>query len=354
MTNLTSTLNVGSAVKPLSPSKPRSVVFWAWVGAIILVLEANIWGNWVFGPHFTPTDPGPDPISQLELWYLWGIQSLSVVFCLCAIWFWILKPSLREGRLTTDAMLALCCWTIWFWDPSMNYNSTTVLYNAYAINMGAWTLHSWPGWTSPNGHLLPEPILVTGTGYLCWVYLMVVLPCFIMKKVKARFPNLGFASLLALLIAGVMLTDLIVEVLILRTGIYAYPGGIREITLFAGETYQFPLTEMLSFGGAVSVVAALRFFKNDKGETFVDRGLASLKVSSFKRQWIKFLGLFGFTHTAFFIVFFVPNMWLATHSDPYPEGYPSYMINTMCKYGDNRQQCPGPGVSIPRPENNPF
>ena len=338
----------------LSPSPSLSVKFWAVVGALFAIWELNIWTNWIFGPHFTPTDPGPDPIPQLELWYLYGIQALSVVFFFYALWAWIIKPSRREGRLATDAMLAICCWTMWFWDPSMNYNGTTVLYNAYAVNMGAWTLHSWPGWTSPQGHLLPEPILVLFTGYLCWVYLMVVLPCHVVKKIKEKRPAMGFLPTLLLLVGGVMLTDLIVEVLILRTGVYAYPGGIREFTLFAGQTYQFPLTEMLTFGGATAVVAVLRFFKNDKGETFVDRGLDTVKASSFQKQWLKFLALLGFTHTGFFIVFFVPNTWLATHSDPYPEGYPSYMINNMCTYGDNRDQCPGPGISIPRPENNPW
>ncbi|NIB38861.1 spirocyclase AveC family protein [Pseudomaricurvus alkylphenolicus] len=354
MNEATQSMGAFTTPRRLTQSKTLPVVFWAWAGAIILVLELNIWGNWIFGPNFTPTDPGPDPISELELWYLYGIQALSVLFWFYAVWAWILKPSMQEGKLTTDAMLAICCWTMWIWDPSMNYNTTTVLYNSYAVNMGSWTLGSWPGWTSPAGNLLPEPILVLATGYLCWVYLMVVFPCFLLKKVKARYPNLGFVPMLALLIAGVMLTDLVVEVLILRTGVYAYPGGIREVTLFAGETYQFPLTEMLTFGGAVAVVAALRFFKNDKGETFVDRGLDSLNIGQFCQQWIKFLGLFGFTHTAFFLVFFVPNMWFATHSDPWPEGYPSYMINGMCKYGDDRNQCPGPGISIPRPENNPF
>ena len=339
---------------PFDTGAPLPIVFWAIVGAIIMVLQLNIWGNWIFGSNFTPTDPGPDPISQTELYYLYAIQAVSVSFCIYALWAWIFKPSMQEGRVTTDAMLAICCWTVLFWDPSMNYNTTTVLYNAYAFNMGAWTLGSWPGWTSPMGHVLPEPLLVTGTGYLCWVYLMVVFPCWLLGKIKARYPNLGFVSMLSLLIIGVMLTDMIVEIMILRTGVYAYPGGIREVTLFAGETYQFPLTEMLTFGGAVAVVAALRFFKDDKGQTWVDRGIDKMEMSDFRRQWLKFLGLFGFVHTAFFLVFFVPNMWLATHSDPWPEGYKSYMINDMCKYGDNRDQCPGPGVSIPRPENNPW
>ena len=51
----------------------------------------------------------------------------------------------------------------------------------------------------------------------------------------------------------------------------------------------------------------------------------------------------------FLLLNMAPNQWLATHSDAFPEGYPSYMINDMCRSGLDGQTCPGPGVPIPRP-----
>jgi hypothetical protein len=30
------------------------------------------------------------------------------------------------------------------------------------------------------------------------------------------------------------------------------------------------------------------------------------------------------------------------------------MINGLCAYGPKQDQCPGPGVMMPRPLNNPF
>lgn len=345
-----------SQTKARNIVSPKSAVitFWAWVGAIFVVAELYVWSSWIFSPYFTPTDPGPDPISQMQLWYLYGIQFLACLLALLALWFWIVKPWIREGHLTTEGMLAISTWAIVFFDPSMNFTVTTVLYNSHAVNMGAWTLHSWPSWTSPNGNLLPEPLLVTVSGYLCFVYFMVVFPCWIMRRVKGRYPNLGLFSTLGLLVLGVMVTDSIIEILILRTGVYAYPAGIREVTLFAGQTYQFPLTEALTFGGATAAVAALRFFTDDKGQTFVEKGIEKLKVANRGRQGIKFLAIFGFVHLSFLVIFTIPNQWLGTHGDPYPEGYPSYMINNMCVYSDSGDKCPAPGISIPRPENNPW
>lgn len=343
-----------NTTKSIAASKSLPIVFWAWLGAIFLVLELYVWQSWLFGPNFVATDPGPDPIAKAQLWYIYGLQGLSLVLGVVAIWYWILKPWVREGHLTTNAMLAICTWMCLIWDCSMSYTVTTVLYNSHAFNRGAWTMGSWPGWTSPNGNLLPEPLLLMVPTYLWSVYFYVVFPCWVVNKFKARYPNLGLFSTILILALAVMITDTIVEILILRTGIYAYPAGIREFTLFAGKTYQFPLTEALTFGGALVAVAILRYFVDDKGQTFVEKGIEKLKVPQFGKQWVKFLALFGFVHVSFLLIFFVPNQWLGTHGDPYPEGYPSYMLNNMCKYGDNHDQCPGPGISIPRPLENPW
>jgi Spirocyclase AveC-like len=142
---------------------------------------------------------------------------------------------------------------------------------------------------------------------------------------------------------------------LIRTGVYMYPGGIRGVSLFAGETYQFPLTEGFFFGGlGVGSLAALKHFKDDRGYTFVERGVERLGLSVARQTLLRFLAIFGFFHAAFLLLYGVPNQWLATHSDPFPQGYPSYLLNGMCVYGANGDQCPGPGVLMPRPANNPF
>ena len=345
----------GTAARSFTRVRSYPVALWASVGILLFIFELSVWLAWVAGPHFTPTDPGPDPISSGQLQLLYAVQMLVTVLAAVAAWFWIVRPWIRNGYLTTDGMLAICCWSLVFYDVTMNYTSPTVLYNSHLVNMGAWTLGSWPGWTSPNGQLLPEPLLVTVPGYLCLVFVQVLVVCWLLRKVKTRFPGMGIFSTIGLIVLGMTIADSLIEVFLLRTGLYAYPGGIREVTLFAGQTYQFPLTEGLTFGGlGVGAIAVLRYFRDDKGLTFAEQGLEQLRFSGFSKQWVRFLALFGFTHLAFIVLFTIPNQWLATHSDPFPEGYPSYLINNMCVYGPAQNLCPGPGVMMPRPENNPF
>jgi hypothetical protein len=310
-------------VMPLTRPATPPVVRWAWVGAAILVFIVYVLGRWIVTGRAVPTAPGPDPLPH-------------------------------SAHLFTG-MLYLCWLTLFFQDPMMNYTSATVLYNAYMVNLGTWTLGSTPGWTSPNGNNLPEPLLLIVVGYTIIGYSLCFPVLALLNNAREQWPALTKFRLALLGIAILIALDTLFESLLLRTGVYAYPGGIRAITLFAGQTYQFPMTEGLCYGGLTTgATLVLLLYRDDRGNTFVERGVDRLRVSGVMRQWVKFLALFAYVHVSMFVVFTVPMQWFATHSDPFPDGYPSYMINGLCAYGPTRDQCPGPGVMIPRPLNNPF
>ena len=355
MSSATTRISIVSFERNKSPV----VKFWSAVGVFFLAFEIYVLGKWITGPNFKPTDPGPDPISQTSSDILIAMQAICVVgFLLCA-WYWIVKPWIREGRFTTDGMIALSMALIFFYDPSMNYASTTLLYNSHLVNFGAWTAGSWPGWTSPNGNLLPEPIFITPTGYLFAVYSQIVFVLWLLRKYNERRPKLSILSLIMIIIVGLTLSDTIAECIFIKIGgVYTYPGGIRSLTVFAGSWFQFPLTEGFTFGGlGLAATAILQYFKNDRGQTFVEAGLESMRIGQKGKQSLKFLAIYGFVHSTFLVFYMMPNLWLSTHSDPYPmpqSGRPSYFINHMCVYGPNANQCPGPGVMLPRPMNNPI
>lgn len=335
-------------------SKPP-VVQWAWAGAFALLFILYVMITWMTGPNFKPTNPGPDQLSVIQAAFIFWVQVVTIILGIVAMALMVVRPWIREGQLTTTGMLYICWLTLFFQDPMMNYTSASVLYNSYMVNMGTWTMGSTPGWTSPLGNHLPEPLLLIIIGYTIIGYCLCFPVLAVLNKIKAKNPAISKPMLAAIGILILIVLDTIFESLLLRTGVYAYPGGIREITLFAGETYQFPMTEGIFYGGfTIGATMVLLLYRDDKGQTFVERGLENIKLGKVTKQWVKFLALFGYVHISMFVVFTIPMQWLATHSDPYPEGYPSYMINGMCVYGENSDQCPGPGVMMPRPDNNPF
>jgi hypothetical protein len=332
-----------------------AVVGWAWLGAALMAFIIYVLATWVLTGRAVPTDPGPDPLPEVQRQFIFWVQIVAMVLGLVAAWVFVVRGWRREGRLTTTGMLYIAWLTLFFQDPMMNYTSATVLYNAHMVNLGTWTLGSTPGWTSPNGNNLPEPLLLIVVGYTIIGYSLCFPVLAVLNTLKARWPGLTRPRLALIGVLCLVLLDTLFESLLLRTGVYAYPGGIRAITLFAGETYQFPMSEGIFYGGVlIGATLVLLLYRDDKGQTFVERGIDQLRVGAVARQWVKFLALFGFVHLSMLVGFTIPMQWFATHSDPFPEGYPSYMINGLCAYGPQQDQCPGPGVMMPRPKNNPF
>jgi hypothetical protein len=328
------------------------VVLWAWLGAAALAFILYVFGTWVLTGRAVPTNPGPDPLPVVEHQIILAVQWVAMLLGAVVAWIFVVVPWRREGKMSTTGMLYLAWLTLFFQDPMMNYTSATLLYNSYMVNLGTWTLGSTPGWISPNGNHLPEPLLLITVGYTVIGYALCFPILALLKRIKRRWPALSRLQLALLGILVSMLIDTVLESALLRTGVYAYAGSIRAITLFAGKTYQFPMSEGLCYGGLViGSTLVLLLYRDEQGQTWVERGLEQLRVGSIARQWIKFLALFGYIHLSMFIVFTIPMQWLATHSDSFPQGYPSYMINDMCVYGPNHNECPGPGVMMPRPGN---
>jgi hypothetical protein len=335
------------------PAQFRPILAWALLGGALLAFEFYVLGNWIAGANFRPTDPGPDSISAGTQLFFTVLQVVVPVAALVAIWFWVIRPWRREGRLTTDGMLVLAGAMLFFWDMSLNYTATGLLYNSHFVNFGAWANGAWPSWISPNGNRLPEPIFICQPGYTSMVFSQVMLILYVLRKIKAKRPSLGPVAATAIMVVGLIVLDTIIESILLRIGIYAYPHGIRWLTLYAGQTYQLPMTEPIFFGGlGLGTIAALSYFRNAKGETFVERAASTLRFTGAKLQWVRFLAIFGGVHLAFAVFYFLPCQWLATHGDAFPQGYPSYLINNMCDYhgvDPTLPLCPGPGVPMPRP-----
>ena len=332
------------------PRKSRPVLLWAILGAAFIVFEATVLARWIFGPNFKSTPPGPDEVSAgQQAWFI-TLQIVVPVGAAVCLYFWVVRPWWRERRLTTDGMLALSGAMVFFWDMSMNYTSVTLLYNSHLVNRGAWANGAWPTWISPNADNLPEPLFIAIPGYTALVFSQVVFILWLLRKAKARWPNLGALGVVVTIFVGLTIVDTIIETLLLRAGIYAYPGGIREITLFAEHTYQLPLSETVLFGGlGLGAIAVLSYFRDDRGHTLVERGIEQVKVSTKGKQLIRFCAIFGAVHAAFLVLYMVPQQWFAVQSDPFPPGYTSYMINDMCVSGADGDSCPGPGVPMPRP-----
>jgi hypothetical protein len=325
------------------------VKWWAAAGACFLALEIYLFASWIGSGDATATPSGPDraPAWMRTVVHTW--QALGVVAALGVVYVFLVRQRRRERRLTLDGMFVVVFGLLYWQDPLVNYSQNWATFNSELINFGSWG-PQLPGWIAPQSNLFAEPIVWALPSYLYAVFGIVVLANFVMRKAKSRWPRLGTAGLVGICLGFTFTTDLLAEIIFIRFGIYAYPGGISGITLWHGHYYQLPLNEVALMSLVFTGWASLRYFRNDKGQTFAERGADQLQLSPRRRSAVRFLALLGAANVVMLGLFMIPMQWFALHAGAWPQDIVdrSYLSNNMCG-PRTTYACPGPDVPINRP-----
>jgi hypothetical protein len=347
---VTESLGGATALGADVQSNVKPVQIWAAVGGAILVLQLYVWIRWITGPYFERVPPGPsDPPMYMKvvLTANWVVLWVGLPF---ALWWFIVRPWRRERRITLDGMLLVSMGLMFFQDPLLNYFNTWCTYNTWLFNRGSWSSNI-PGWVSPEepGHQVAEPLLTNVPGYAYGVLLITIVGCWVMRKIKARWPNISNLRLILVTYALTFLLDFVMEGLVLLpVGFYTYPGAIRSVSFNAGTYYQWPIYEGLMWGGVQAALCCLRYFTDDRGRTVVERGLDGVRGGVVKQQSVRFLAIFAAVSGCFFFFYNVPAQWIGMHSDPWPEDHMkrSYFNGGICGDGTD-VPCPNPVLPIP-------
>jgi hypothetical protein len=333
----------------VQPSADR-VKIWAVAGGAILVLQLYVWTRWVTGPYFERVPAGPsDPPMYMKI----PLMANAIVLWIglpFALWYFIIRPWVRERRITLDGMLLVSMGLMFFQDPLLNYFNTWCTYNTWLFNRGSWS-SDIPGWVSPEepGRQVAEPLLTNVPGYAYGVLLITIVGCWVMRKIKARWPNITNLRLILVTYAIAFVFDFVMEGLVmLPIGFYTYPGAIRSVSFNAGTYYQWPIYEGLMWGGVQAALCCLRYFTDDRGRTVVERGLDNVRGGFARQQFTRFLAIFAAVSACFFVFYNVPAQWIGMHADPWPEDHQkrSYFNGGICGDGTD-VPCPNPGLPIP-------
>jgi hypothetical protein len=279
----------------------------------------------------------------------WTVVSLAG---LVSGWYYFLvRPWRRERRITLDGMLLLALATMVWQDELPNIFVPFQPYNSSYLNLGSW-YNFIPGWLTPHGNRIAEPLLWVVPTY-CWAILPpVLIGSYIMRKSRARLPQLGNFGLISIIFGIFVVMDLILEpLLLLPFGVYSYAGTIDWLTIFRGRYYQFPIYEAILWPFCWTVWTCLRYFKDDKGRTMVERGIDKVRLGIKGRTCLRVLALTGFCNLVFLLCYNVPHAVLALYQSPWPDdvtsrSYFSYMCGPQTAFA-----CPGPAVPIHRPDS---
>ena len=303
----------GHAVPPPRPFV--AVKWWAGIGAVIVAFIAYVLIHWVSSPFFERVPTGPmQPPTYMKVAMVF-FQAVSIPVGLVLIYWFVLRPIVRERRLTLDSMLVIAFSTLWFQDPLSAYGGHWFSYNSWAVNYGSW-VHSVPGWLSNGkpGAMLVEPILIMPGLYVYVFVITMFLGCAVMRRAKAKWPQIGPVGLIGLCFVAMVGFDIILEVVIfMPLGIWEYGGG-RGPAGFSGTYHDFPLNEIVTVSATFTAIACLRYFRDDKGQTLVERGSEHLNMSERRQLLVRALAVLAGVHVALFLTYNVPNYWIGTHS----------------------------------------
>jgi hypothetical protein len=290
-----------------------AVKWWAGLGAVALLVQAAILVDWVLSPYFNHVDSGPDAVPGWMKAALVAWQVILPIAGLAVIYHFVVKPWRRERRIGVDGLLVCAFATLWVQDPMSAYGGEWFTYNAWMVNMGSW-VHSVPGWLAPGtpDHQIAYPLLVVPGAYICIFILVSFLGAKLMRTIKTRRPQTGRLALVASCYVAMCIFDVFFEgIVFMPLGAWEYPGGHWAIF---GDTYhKYPLNEALTTGMIFTSFASIKFFLDDRGHTFAERGAEHLSGS--RKSWgIRVLAVTGLIQLAMFLGYTVPNFMIGLHS----------------------------------------
>jgi Spirocyclase AveC-like len=264
------------------------VAWWSLGGALLLAFEAYVFIAWIASRDFTRVEPGK---TQLP-----GSMKVALVACCIStaglgiwlIWRFVIKPWRRERQLTVVGAFGLAtCLMVWQ-DPLQNQTSPWFSYNHWLPNMGSWA-NEIPGITQPHAVNLADPLYASLPGFVLLYFGGMLIGKNVMERARRRNPDISSVKLLWITIGVATVVMGCLELAWMRTGFYIYPRTIKSLTLFSGKYYQIPIYEFFIDGITVAAMSWVIFFRNDKGETIVERGLSNLRISQGKKSLMRFL-----------------------------------------------------------------
>jgi len=323
------------------------VEWWALAGAAFVSFWVYVLIRWVTGPYFktVPSGPSDPPVYMKVALISW--QVLSVPLVVYWLWRFLIKPWRGQRVVATDGLILLALLLMALQDPVSNYTGQWYNYNTYLVNIGSF-VNDIPGWRAfgaPGAqsgypiffHLLAYPLAF---GFSMW------LGCKIMAAAQRRW-NLGGIRLVLICFVSLMVFDFFLEALFwMPLGFYAMPGG--HLSLFPNSYHKYPFHEDLVGAAVFTAPTALRYFKNDRGETLVERGISDLKASLRKKTILRLLAFCAALQVIYLVTYNLPiaALWAA---DPgtWPKAVQerSYLNDHLCGAATNRL-CPGQGIPL--------
>jgi hypothetical protein len=255
--------------------------------------------------------------------------TFDVMFCLVgATIFWA-----NEG----------CNWFVPLWQPS-----------SYFINLNS-VMGYIPLVVNPEAGIVPDPFYFLFMMETFAVLGAALLMEPIMRGVKSLWPRISPAQQFGVLAIFGMIFASFESLVAIPLRLWDWPGVPYGVPM--GHGYRYPLMpELFAFGLFFAIPVGLRYFRDSKGLTVLERGMDHYGPA--RRTTVTFLACYGAVQLATWGPATVTLWPLGWFQDEWRETLPAHINNGVCDKGVVQHTrygpCPGdPGFRAPFPGSLP-
>lgn len=347
--------NTGRAVAPESARRPG----WGWpqylalVGAAILLVEIYTVGSWLVD--------GPYQITQYREgytrdWYAARVFEGGIIILSIYVIAKVVRGCRQQKRLFTfDVLFCLTGFSMLWASSMVNFFTPMFAFSSNLVNLND-VCGYIPFVVNEDCSRSPNPVLFIGLFETFGLLGVAMLLGKIATWLRSRWPGIRNTQLFGFFLLGGMTFVLLEPLLIIPLHLWTYPGTPISLEL-GGTAWRYPLfPEILCFGFMLGIPAAVRFFRDDRGHTLVERHMEH--YSSRVRTLVSGLALYTFAQIAVIGCATIPLWPMAFHQLEWGQ-LPASLNNGLCdqpgvventRYGP----CPGsPGFRMPMPGTLP-
>ncbi|MUL65865.1 hypothetical protein BOO86_15425 [Mycobacterium sp. CBMA 234] len=305
-------------------------------GVALVAYEAVTWARWLAG--------GPHQITAYRdtaaaSWT--AARGYEVLIAGVSVWLLVrvIRECRRQRRLTVDAQLLIAGVTALFWDPFGNFFQPAFFYSSNWLNLNTWTGYA-PLVVNPDASLMPQPVfimLVYPFGLLAFAMMSNA----VMRAVQRRFPDWSNGRVLAAGALAAFVGGVALEAPMFLLHLWSLPGAPRGLSLF-DNAHRYAAVEYLTTGMVFAGWAAVRYFRDDRGRAFTERGVGQAGSVFAMIAWC----------CSLLLVLQVVVSLFAFKAAAYPDEFPRHLVNGLCDVGattgTHYGPCPGsPGFRMP-------
>ncbi|OQU99358.1 hypothetical protein CLAIMM_04997 [Cladophialophora immunda] len=300
------------------------------------IMGAQAFIRWFISDDFRPAPlvAGDDKLATWRLVCLRLIEALSLAVLIGFFWFCVFSPlrvahlksdGSRGRRLTLDGKFVIGGMVAWVSDGFLNCQQYIFSWNAHNVNLGVWT-RFLPFHREGGPQQYAESLLWGPPMYVYFCAGVALVACAAIRPIRRRWPSISNMTLVVIIWLGEFVFDFVVENVIIRTTHgYGYPKTYAPLTLWAGQTEQFPIYESILVASLGSLYTQMRLLalKDPYGLSPVEKGYERWPHAL--QDAVRTFAVIGFCAFATVAVYHLPLNWLGLIGTS--KGYlPSYMI----------------------------